>query len=242
MSSRTTLLTASVIVVAHAAPALASDHIMKVGEVMLANSSGSTAVQFIELEDPGEPFPAPPYVVEIFGPAGGAPLITYSTTIGNAALTRYTLATAQAQTELGFVAQTTLTATLPTNGQACFTRMITPDRIHCFAWGTVTTVVAGSTMNAGASPGNGMSVQRVAGAYVVAAPTPGAVNSNGMPMVDGPVDAGTPDGMDARMPNPTTPPDDDDGCNVGAGPSWFALVGIAALLLVARRTTTRRRR
>ncbi len=220
---------------------------MKVGEVMLANAGGSTAVQFIELEDPAsEPFPSTPYVLEIYN-AAGAKQTTYTLTLPNGTQ-RYTLATAQAQTDLGFTAQQALTATLPTNGQACFRRNGgTPQNIHCFAWGTITTIIAGGIMSNGASPANGMSVQVVSGAYVVAAPTPGAINSNGMvdmPMVDGPpapdagvsIDASTPD---AGGGNPATPKDD-DGCSVGAGASWFGLVMLGVLMLV-RRSSKRRR-
>ena len=61
--------------------------------------------------------------------------------------------------------------------------------VHCFAWGTITTIIGGGGMSNGASPANGMSVQRVSNTYVVAAPMPNAANSNGMvdmPMVDGP--------------------------------------------------------
>lgn len=250
MSIRTNLVAASLMVMVSAAPVLAADHLMKVGEVMLANAGGSTAVQFIELEDPGETFPSAPYVVEIYGAAGGSPLITYATTISGLT-TRYMLATSQARTDFGFTTGTLLTMALPTNGQACFRRNGgTPDTIHCFSWGTITTAVTGTFgTNTGASPPNGMSVQRVGGTYVVAAPTPNAANSNGMvdmPMVDGPPapDAGvTPDASgtpDAPGGNPNTP-DDDDGCSVGAGASWFGLAMFAMLLLVVRRSSTRRR-
>lgn len=222
---------------------------MKVGEVMLANSGGSTAVQFIELEDPGEPFPAAPYVVQVYD-AAGTLLITYATTISGVT-TRYMLATAQARTDFGFTTGTLLTATLPTNGQACFRRNGgTPTTIHCFGWGTITTAQTGTFgTDTGASPPNGMSVQRVTSAYVVAAPTPNAVNSNGLvdapPTVDGPpADAAvTPDAPgatpDAPGGNPNNP--NDDGCSVGAGASWFGL-SLLALLLIVRRSSNRRRR
>ncbi|MBA3455820.1 MAG: hypothetical protein H0T42_22175 [Deltaproteobacteria bacterium] len=249
MSIRTSLVAASLMVLASAAPAVAADHLMKVGEVMLANAGGSTAVQFIELEDlPGEPFPGPPYTVEIFN-AAGALQTTYATTLGNATVTRYMLATAQARTDFGFTSGTMLTATLPADGQACFKRVSDSLRIHCFRWGTITLPVTGTFgTDAGASPPNGMSVQRVSGTYVVAAPTPNAANSNGgvdMPMVDGPpqIDAGVIDAPvgtpDAPGGNPGTG-DDDDGCSVGAGASWFGLVMLGLLLVLGR--SARRRR
>jgi len=249
MSIRTSLVAVSVMVLASASPALAADHLMKVGEVMLANAGGSTAVQFIELEDPGaEGFPSAPYVLQIYSAAGGTALNTYTMTLPSGTM-RYTAATAQAQTDLGFTAQTTLTAALPTNGQACFRRNGgTPANIHCFAWGTITSIVPGNSMNNGASPPNGMSVQRVSNTYVVAAPTPNAANSAGtvdMPMVDGPpaVDAGvdapgaTPD---APGGNPNTPADD-EGCSARSGASWFGLAMLALLLLVRRSSTQRKR-
>ena len=243
MSIRTSLVAASLVVLVSATPALASDHFMKVGEVMLANTGGSTAVQFIELEDTaGEGFPYAPYVLQVYSAAGGTALTTYPMTLPSGT-TRYIAATAQAQADLGFTAQTTLTATLPTSGQACFRRNGgNPANVHCFAWGTITGIVTGNTMDNGTSPPNGMSVQRVNSAYVVAAPTPNAANSTGivdMPMVDAPpaVDAGagTPD---APGGNPAAP--GDDGCSVGSGASWFGLVMLSLLVLV-RRSSTRRR-
>lgn len=239
-------------VMVSAAPVLAADHLMKVGEVMLANAGGSTAVQFIELEDPGETFPNPPYKVEIYGAGGGStPLITYTVSVP-AGTTRHTLATTQAATDLGFTSQTTLTQTLPASGWACFGRGASVvARIHCFGWGTITgNVVAPGSMDMGAAPPNGMSVQRVAGVYSVAAPTPGAANSNGtvdMPPVDAPPMADAALTPDAPLISPDAPggngnnPPDDDGCSVGAGASWFGLSLFAVLLLV-RRSSTRRRR
>lgn len=247
MSIRTSVVAASFVVLGSAAPVLAADHLMKVGEVMLANAGGSNTVQFIELEDPGETFPGPPYEVEIYGASGGTPLITYTTSIAGVT-TRYMLATAQARIDFGFTTGTLLTQALPANGQACFKRTAVTTKIHCFAWGTITGIIAGDTMNNGVSPPNGMSVQRVSGTYVVAAPTPNAANSNGMvdmPMVDGPPppDAGVIDAPsatpDAPGGNPVTPKDD-EGCSVGAGASWFGLVMFGVLLLV-RRSSTRRR-
>jgi len=250
MSIRTNLVAASLVVLVSAAPALAADHLMKVGEVMLANAGGSTAVQFIELEDPGaEGFPSTPYVLEVYSAAGGTALNTYAMTLPSGTM-RYVAATAQAQADFGFTAQTTLTATLPASGQACFRRNGgTPANIHCFAWGTITGIVPGNSMNNGTSPANGMSVQRVSNTYVVATPTPNAANSAGtvdMPMVDGPpaTDAGvdapgaTPD---APGGNPVTPGDDEDGCSVGSGASWLGLAMLALLLLVRRSSTQRKR-
>lgn len=184
-------------------------------------------------------------MVEIYGAAGGAPLITYTTSISGVT-TRYMLATAQARTDFGFTSGTLMTQALPANGQACFKRTAVTTKIHCFAWGTITGIIAGDTMNNGAAPPNGMSVQRVGGTYVVAAPTPNATNSNGLPMVDAPplpdagvmIDAPSGGTPDAPGGNPVTPKDD-EGCSAGAGASWFGLVMLGVLMLV-RRSSKRR--
>ena len=226
---------------------------MRVGEVYLANGAGSAAAQFVELEDQFiEPFPNTPYSIQVFN-AAGASVGTQQLTIP-ASTTRFLIATAAAATELGVTAQATLTIALPASGQICFKNLSA--NIHCHSWGTITTAVIGvNQTTTSAAPSNGMSVQRVSGAYVVAAPTPGAVNSNGLPMVDAPpmpdagvvIDApsgGTPDAPSGGTPdapggNPVTP-NDDDGCSASAGASWFGLVLLGVLMLV-RRSSKRRR-
>src|SRR5688500_5502304 len=63
-----------------AAPASASDHLMKVNEIL---PSGAGGAQFVELLDPApEPFGAPPYRLVVHAPSG-------------AVLGRHTLVTAQ---------------------------------------------------------------------------------------------------------------------------------------------------
>lgn len=221
--------------------AYAADHIAKVGEVMISNQ-GSTTSQFIEIEDPaGESFPNGPYSLTLFdaaGTAAGSVALTVP-----AGTTRLVVASAVAKTQFGLATATTLTVTLPANGQACFNR--SSGRIHCLAWGTVTSQITGTSGNGlGASPPDGMSLQLVSGIYAVGTPTPGATNSAALP--DSSVDAGVLDsplavdaaGADAPGGNGNNP-SDDDGCSVGAGPSWFAIVGLFALVLLRRRRPLR---
>jgi MYXO-CTERM domain-containing protein len=235
------LLAAAVVLTIAPGTALALDHIMKVGEVMVSNQ-GSTTSQFIELEDVvSEPFPDNPYTLQLFDAAGAS--------IGNVSLTipastqRFLIATPTAATQFGVTAQATLTVTLPANGQACFAK--SAGRIHCFGWGTITSqVIAAGNTDMGASPPDGQSIQRVNNAYALGAPTPGAVNSAPVPDASPSNDAGIdappamPDAavsIDAPSGNPQNPSDDDDGCSVGASASWFVLVGIAGLVLLRRR-------
>ncbi len=220
--------------------AFAADHIAKIGEVMVSNQ-GATTSQFIELEDPnGESFPNTPYSMTLFDAAG--------TSLGSVALTvpagttRLVAATATAVTQFGLTGATALTIALPANGQVCFNNSAA--RIHCFAWGTVTSqvIAPGGNNSMGPTPPDGMSVQRVSGTYALGTPTPGAVNTAAVP--DSSVDAGVIDappaavdaapGIDAPTGNPNNP-SSDDGCSVGAGASWFGLVGLAALVLLRRR-------
>jgi MYXO-CTERM domain-containing protein len=237
-----TLVAASILLASSSA--FAADHLMKVGEVMISNQ-GSTSSQFIELEDPfGEPFPSPPYTLELFNAAGGS--------IGSVALTipsgtlRILVATATAATQFGVTPQATLAVTLPTNGQACFNRGTT--RIHCFAWGTITSqIIAAGSNNTAGSPPDGMSIQLVSGSYALGSPTPGAANTAPVPDAAPTPDAGVIDAPPAMMPdaaisidaagsgNPQNPSDDDEGCSVGASASWFVLVALAGLVLLRRR-------
>jgi MYXO-CTERM domain-containing protein len=235
-----TLFAASVLL--GSGSALAADHLAKIGEVMVSNQ-GSTSSQFIELEDPaGEPFPSPPYTMNIYD-AAGASLGVVALTIPSGT-TRLLIATPTAATQFGVTAQATLNVTLPPNAQACFQRQ--QFRIHCFAWGTITSaIIADGSNSTGASPADGMSVQRVSGIYTVGTPSPGAPNTAAVPDAAPGIDASVPPadsapGIDAPGGggNPETPNNDDDGCNAGASASWFGLVGLAALLLVRRRKTS----
>ncbi|MBL0214829.1 MAG: hypothetical protein IPQ07_13210 [Myxococcales bacterium] len=219
--------------------AFAADHIARIAEVMVSNQ-GSNTSQFIELEDPnGESFPFTPYSMTLFDGAG--------TSLGSVSLTvptgttRLVVATATAVTQFGLTGATALTITLPVNGQVCFNNSMA--RIHCFGWGNVTSqIIAPLNNDLGPTPPDGMSVQRVSGTYALGTPTPGAVNTAAVP--DSSIDAGVIDAppaavdaapsIDAPTGNPNNP-SKDDGCSVGAGASWFGLVGLAALVLLRRR-------
>lgn len=230
------------LILASSSSAFAADHFARIGEVLVSNQ-GTTTSQFVELEDPfGEGFPNTPYTLSVFDAAGQA-VGTVNLTIASGT-TRYLIATTTAATQFGVTANATLNVTLPTNGQACFNNNV--GRVHCFAWGNVTSAIIGSSNSNGPTPPDGMSVQKVSGQYTVGAPSPGAANtaavpdSSVLPDASVPPDGSTPDtvpGFDApgSNGNPSTPSDDDDGCSVGASASWFALVGLVGLVALRRR-------
>jgi hypothetical protein len=150
-------------------------HLMKVGEVLLS-AGGDPGVQYVELQDPGEPFPDGTYDLEVFD-ADAQPVGTSVLGVPPGT-TRYLVATAAAETEFGVTADAALTVALPEDGQACFSRTI-GTMIHCLAWGCVDTLVTASA-STGASPPDGSSLQRQGGdVYHVATPTPDAANVAG---------------------------------------------------------------
>src|SRR5688572_695468 len=156
----------AVAILAIGSPALASEHQMKVGEVLLGNGINGSASQYIELEDPGvEDFPNSPYELVIYDAAGdpvGSP-ISLPITAGE---TRLWIATDQAVTDFSpAVRDVELTETLPNPGQACFQDGVAT--IHCLSWGTVTPVNGGFGTDSGTPPTTGMSLQRSGGSYVV---------------------------------------------------------------------------
>jgi hypothetical protein len=120
----------------------------------------------------------------------------------------------------------TLSTTLPVDGQACF--IGTGERkIHCVAWGCVNTKVTPATP-LGASPADGMSLQRTptGAALTVAAPTPHVANSDGAMDEPCPV-APAPDGA------PIDEMDGGGGCCQGSGggaTALLALVGLTGLM------------
>src|SRR5712691_10041382 len=64
------LATSLVVAAAFPAPARASDHLLKINEVMVS-IGGNPAAQFVELIDPfNEPFPSPPYKLVVFDANG----------------------------------------------------------------------------------------------------------------------------------------------------------------------------
>ena len=235
---------------------------MKISEVGLSKGGDATA-QFIELDDPfAEPFPAATYDLAIFNAAGGSlgavPLVS-STVAANR--TNFLVSTASADTKFGVTGNAVLTVTLPANGQACFRRNAT-DNIHCFAWGTITTLITGAST--GPSPLDNQSVQRqTSGTYAVGTPTPKAANAviappdagvtdSGTPGTDSGTpgtDSGTPDGGttggDGGSVNPENAATDDGGCSVvtlgddAGSASLLFSVGALGLVAVARRRKKR---
>jgi hypothetical protein len=169
-----------------AAPsAMATFHETRVTEVLTSNG-GSSAQQFVELQDPAEPFPAGsgPYWLVVYS-AAGAPL-------GSEQLSNTTLATAAAQGPMlistaaydaaaGTTGTFGLSVSLPIPaGQACFAHGAGKEVVHCISWGTIETQAPNSLAppTAGAAPSDGMSLQtQCNGTAAVAAPTPGAANA-----------------------------------------------------------------
>ena len=200
---------------------------MTLNEVMLS-TGGDPNAQFVELLDPfGEPFPSPPYKVVIYDTNGTS---VGSHTVSQALLASTTapilISTGSADTALGVTGHEVLSVALPTPGQACFTRGMTEQIIHCVAWGCVATPKAGfPTFPA---PPDSQSAQRQpSGSYNFGTPTPKAGNVVGTapsacappPDTDG---DGVPDSTDqcpsqpAQTANgcPPPPPPDADGDGV----------------------------
>ena len=243
-----------------AAPTLAhaSHHRMAPVEVLLS-SGGDDAIQYIELEDVAtEGFPNDDYVLAIYDVDGT--LIDSVSFDVVASTTRFLVGTAAADTEFGTSRDATLPVTLPEDGQACF-ELATGTKFGCLAWGCVNTVLIGTTTipfnmsGRGASPPDGMSLQRFVTdntpSYSVLAPTPDEVNDSGTPGAACPsdpdagpseIDAGTETGDDAGPGNPDGggsggdggDGDEDSGCGCGmssprSAANALALIGFVLL-------------
>lgn len=212
-----------VTIVGTATPATASEHQMVVNEIM-RSSGGDEAAQLIELRDMGdEPFANATYAVDVFDAeavlVGRVP--TPGITGGNGPRF-YVLSTAAADGKLGITGDGVLTTTLPGDGQACF--IGTNDRkIHCVAWGCINVKVTPATP-LGASPPDGMSLQRTpSGAELtIAAPTPGADNSQGT--MDDPCPVGPTPDQDVPDPDPG------GGCCEATGSAPSGAVGTILVL------------
>jgi hypothetical protein len=230
---------------------------MRVDEVLISQG-GNTAVQFIELDDPGlEPFPSNPYGVEIYNAAGTKLGNTVQLTVA-ANTQRLFIATAAA--DPGSTRDGTLPATLPADGQACFVRVMGAgnQKIMCLAWGCITTQITAPVMLRAPSPPDNQSVQRQTnGTYQLAAPTPDATNVAGTlasncptepdaaPVLDGPLspDAGvTPDSGSGGGGNNNG--DDEGGCcqvegSRGAAGACLLALGVMLALRRSRRKASR---
>jgi hypothetical protein len=175
------------------APALATYHLAKVNEVMLASASGDQSVRFVELLDLGgaEELFTPlfaPYTLMIYDAAGK--LLGQQTLDPNGlraaamAAREYLISTASADTTFHVTGDERLTVALRlAAGQACYGGSPQPSAVSCLTWGKITSPVAinqfGTGSANGAVPPNGESDQRQAGDAIVAAcPTPKAANTS----------------------------------------------------------------
>ena len=173
-----------------ATPALATFHLEKVNEVMLASGTGDTSVQFVELLDKGgteEQFTPvfAPYKLVIYDGAGnklGEHMLDPAGLRAAASGTPYLVSTAAADAAFGVKGDERLDVSLPTSaGQACFEANPNPPAFSCVTWGAVTKPVPTNSMGTGSAhgplPPNGESDQRQADDSIVAAPpTPKAQN------------------------------------------------------------------
>jgi hypothetical protein len=176
-----------------AAPALATFHLNKVNEVMLASSSGDSGVQFVELLDRGgaeEQFTPvfAPYKLVVYDGGGtklGEQMLNPAGLRGAAAVGReYLISTPAADAAFGVTGDERLGVSLPSGaGQACFeANTPSPTAFNCLTWGSITRPVPTNSMGTGSAngpvPPNGESDQRQADDSIVAAsPTPKAPNT-----------------------------------------------------------------
>jgi hypothetical protein len=235
----TAIVVVTTSLLATVAPAHAADHLMKIGEVLLSQG-GDGNVQFVELQDPGEPFPASNYEIEVYNTNGGS--VGVVGLVVPAGTRRFLVATTAAATAFGVTADQNLTVALPNPGQVCFEKN-GATRIHCLSWGTVNTPVMGTSGTAsGAAPGDGQSLALSGASYVVGAPTP-QNRAAGMPDAGPDVDSGA--GVDAGgSPDggggPGADSDGGGGCGcrtTGSSLAWTTVLCVAVLV-----TTLRRRR
>lgn len=180
-----------------AAPALATFHLNKVNEVMLASGSGDSGVQFVELLDRGggeEQFTPvfAPYKLVVYDGAGNRlaeQTLDPTGLRGAAAVGReYLVSTPAADAAFGVTGDERLATTLPMGaGQACFeANTPSPTAFNCLTWGPLTRAVPTNSMGTGSAngpiPPNGESDQRQGDDSIVAAsPTPKAPNTSKAP-------------------------------------------------------------
>lgn len=166
--------------------AQASFHLAKVSEVLTSNGGDATR-QFIEVQDPAEPFPAEdgPYELAVYSPAGvliaKQPLA--AATLESAAARRPMLISTPAfDAAAGTTGDFALTTALPTAAaQACF--LAAGSRVHCMSWGTIADPLSGSGgRTAGGAPTDGQSLQTQCNdTALLATPTPAAANAQVAP-------------------------------------------------------------
>lgn len=192
----TIMTTLSIVAIARAAAA--DEHLTEVSEVLLAED-GDDSIQYIELTNPGETFPEE-YQLTVYDAAGDlVGIVPIDVPPG---MTRYLVATPDAEEVFGVTADAPLTETLPAEGQVCFEALEEGETevISCLDWGCSENLVVPMFANGhGRAPASGMSLQlQGSGAYHVASPTPDDDNVPG-------------DATDASC----VPDDDDDGNDDG---------------------------
>jgi hypothetical protein len=175
-----------------AAPALATFHLEKVNEVMLASATGDATVQFVELLDGGgteEQFTPvfAPYELVVYDAAGkqlGSQTLDPSGLRAAAGADKpYLVSTAGADAAFAVTGDEKLTVTLPADAaQVCFRG--TPGNVSCMSYGQISEPVTLSSQGTGAAhgpvPPSGQSDQRQTDDTVEAAtPTPKAANHRG---------------------------------------------------------------
>jgi hypothetical protein len=186
------------------APALGSDHLMRVNEVGLS-AAGNPGAQYVELRDStAEPFLSSPYRVVVYSAAGTR--LGAQTLGGSFGTNPYLASTAAADQVFGTMADQRLNVALPSPaGQVCFTRGLSEARIHCLAYGSVATPLSSEGgSQTGPSPPNCRSLERTAaGSYSLGDPTPNAANGGPSPMsacgVPGPGSDATPPRQRLRL-------------------------------------------
>lgn len=162
-----------------AAPAMASDHRVRITEVQTG------ANQFVELQDSAdEPFPNQPYRLVFYDHLGnetGQENLLKSGLDASGTST-YTVGRDPNSVD-EFLSQNTRID--PTRGQICFTRGPNQEKIHCVAYGCVTNPVGnlapdGGGLDPAPRPDGGQSSQRQgSGRYNLGNPTPDAPNVAG---------------------------------------------------------------
>ena len=165
-----------------AVPAGASDHLMRINEIL---PSGPGGAQFVEMRDTSpEPFPLPPYKLIVYSSSGEV--------VGRVPLPEGELAAAGTSPYLvangaqGGTPDEPLSVTLPaTSGQVCYTRLPAEVKIHCVSYGcpSPTPFDSEGGSRQALSFGSGQSLQRQeSGAFGPGVPTPDAANSS-LPVV-----------------------------------------------------------
>ena len=161
-----------------AAPAGASDHLMRINEIL---PSGPGGAQFVEMRDTSpEPFSFPPYKLIVYSSSGEV--------VGRIPLPEAELAATGTSPYLvangaqGGTPDEPLSVSLPaSSGQVCYTRGAAEMKIHCVSHGcpAFTPFDSEGPSRAALSFGSGQSLQRQeSGGFGPGVPTPDAANSS----------------------------------------------------------------